>query len=162
MTNQRETGCSVKATLTFEQRVKFAEIEIQMLQSRFDKFDLQFQGNRKLAVTITAAALAASSKLNPAIVLLAALGASLVLLFLEVFHRRVFFSRLVERHLLLRGSINDPSRLSGLLIYDPFNDTGLQVPQEWRVERSGLFQYEMYTFYLLLAAAPVLVLFLAF
>jgi hypothetical protein len=157
MTSQLEMIDPSKPALTFEQRVKFAEIEIQMIQSRFDKFDTQFAGNRKLAVTMTAAAIAAASKLNPTIVLFSASGASLVLLGLEVFNRKVFFSRLVERHLLLRGWLNETERLHEMLIYDPFNDSGLQVPLEWRLERSGLFRFEMYVFYLLLAAAPILV-----
>lgn len=145
-------------SLTLEQRLKFAEIEVGMIQSRFDKFDQQFQGNRKLAVTITAAALAASSALDRRIVLLAACGAALIFLGIEIFHRRTLFARLVERHLLLRAALNNPTMLLTLVVYDPFNDTSVEVPKKWRREKSRLFQYEMYIFYLTLAAIPVLVL----
>jgi hypothetical protein len=107
------TSNSVQGQLSFEQRLKFAEIEIQLIQSRFDKFDQQFHGNRKLAVTLTAAALAASTALDRYVVLLAARGAVLILLGLEQFQRRTLFSGLVERHLLLPAALNDPSRLAG-------------------------------------------------
>jgi hypothetical protein len=131
-----------------------------LIQSRFDKFDKQFQENRKLAVTITVAALAASTALDRSIVLLAASGASLILLGIEIFQRQQLFARLVERHLLLRAALNDPSYLMRLIVYDPFNDTSAEVPKEWLKERAVLFQYEMYVIYLSLAGAPLLALFL--
>jgi len=158
---QRTNPTSVEPRdLTFEQRLKFAEIEIAMIQSRFDKFDQQFQGNRKLAVTITAAALAASTALDRSLVLLAACGSALIFLGLEIFQRRTLFARLVERHLLLRAALNDPSTLLKLVIYDPFNDTSVEVTQKWRQEKSRQCLYEMYIFYLALAAVPLLALLL--
>lgn len=156
----QDKSAEAALALTFEQRLKFAEIEIQMIQSRFDKFDQLFQGNRKLAVTITAAALVASTALDRHVVLLAASGAALILLGLEVFHRKALFGRLVERHLLLRAALNEPSRLLDLVIYDPFNDSSIEVPRCWR-DISELFRYEMYIFYLVLATVPLLILFVA-
>lgn len=138
-----------------QELLKFAEIEVGLIQSRFDKFDQQFQGNRRLVITIVAAALAASTTLDRGVVLLAASTASVILLFLEAFQRETLFNGLVERHLLLRAALNDMAILKSIVIYDPFNDMAAEVPKRWKKEKADLFKYEMYVFYFIAATIPV-------
>ena len=141
--------------LTFEHRLKFAEIEVQLIQSRFDKFDQLFQGNRRFAVALIAAAFATSAALDQKLALYGASFASLIMFWLELSHRKTLFAKLVERHLLLRAALNDPAILMKLVVYDPFNDMGSHVPEDWRAEKSKLFTHEMVVFYLALCLLPI-------
>lgn len=140
--------------LSQEQRVTLLKTEMSLVQSRFDKFDQMFHGNRRYAVTITAAAFATSAALDQKIVLFAASAVTLVLFCLEMFHRVTLFSGLVERHLLLRAALNDPAFMMKLVIYDPFNDMRERIPEKWKLEKTHLFDYEAIAFYLLVAAVP--------
>lgn len=130
--------------------------EMGLVQTRFDKFDQMFHGNRRYAVTITAAAFAASAALDERMVLIVASCVTFVLFILEMFYRKTLFSRLVERHLLLRAALNDSAFLMKLVIYDPFNDMHEKVPDRWKHEKSHLFDYEAIIFYLVVAAVPFL------
>lgn len=143
-------------TLSLEQRLKFAQAEIEIVQSRFDKFDQMFLGNRRLAVTITAAAFATSAALDQKVALFAASGVSVMLLFLEAFHRKNLFAKLVERHLILRAALNEPEALMRTVVYDPFNDMGVAVPEKWHQEKSFHFSLEMIIFYLVVIAIPII------
>lgn len=152
--NARDDGCG-ESGLSREQRVELFKAEMELVQTRFDKFDQMFHGNRRYAVTIVAAAVAASAALDERLVLIAASGVTLVLFGLELFHRRTLVSRLVERHLLLRAALNDEDFLMALVVYDPFNDMRVAVPERWRLEHSRLFDYEAIMFYLVVSIVPL-------
>ncbi len=151
----------VPASLTFDQRVELFKTEMELIQSRFDKFDGLFHGRRKLAVTITAAAFAAGAALDQRIVLLAAAGVTVVLFALELFYRKALFDGLVQRHLIVRAALNDPAFMMSQIVYDPFNDVHSNVPEKWRPEQSRLFQIETVIFYVVVTAAPVVVVYVA-
>ena len=144
------------AGLTLEQRLRFAEVEIELVQSRFDKFDQLFLGNKKFTVAIAAAALAASAALDQRLALVGASGVALVMFGLEWFHRRTLFAKLVQRHLLLRAALNEPGEIMKLVVYDPFNDMDRPQHPAWRAQKSWWLNCEMYIFYGVLCVLPLL------
>lgn len=151
------TSLHTSPAITFDQRVDFFKVQMELIQSRFDKFDQIFQSNRKFSITIIAAAFAASVALDQKMVLLVAAGVTIVLFALEMLYRRTLFAGLVQMHLIVRAALNDPAFMTRLIVYDPFNDMRLKVSERWMPERSHLLDIETVIFYIVMAAVPIII-----
>lgn len=148
-------------SLKNDQKLRFLEIEVGLVQSRFDKMDQQFQWNRKITVTIIFASAAASTALSidAKAFLIASAIVPYAFLIIELFHRMTLFRKLVQRHIILRAALNDTSIIDKITIYDPFNDMDFKVKKRWGNEISIVYHIEMFLFYILLSLIPLAVLF---
>jgi hypothetical protein len=155
--NQALQQQSSEHALSRSERIHLLGLEMQLLQSRFDKYDdLIFRSRGWLIVVVVATLGAGISGQNPNLAYLASAVAAFFYV-VEGLWRLLYLSRFVHRYKYLRDKINSKNPLEGLKVYDLTNELGGPKPSKWKDFRTVFLRVEPLFFYSVLCIGPLIV-----
>ncbi len=138
-----------------EQRFELLKVEMELLQSRFDKYDdLIFKTRNLLTVLMTALYSFGITQYEASLLALGVCLAPASWL-LEVVWRAEFWYQYVQRYRHIRNSLNEGSRAQSLALYDLSNHYGSKVTniQKFRACASNLEPAIFYSFWFVLGVS---------
>lgn len=116
-------------TLTQEQRLDLLKVEMQLLQTVFNKYDDMMFRSRNWFITLWAATIGFSFTIKTPVVALAASGLALLYWFFEGNIRSQHWYKYVVRYRVLREALNkEPFALEDLTLYDLTHHLGKEKP----------------------------------
>lgn len=141
------------------ERLEILRSEMELLQSRFDKYDDLIFRNRGWMVTIIVALLGAAITLHQ--LDLATLAAAVALLFylVEVVWRFNYWHKYVTRYRFIRDWLYNKRPIDDLWLYDLTHKYGLPVPW-WKRLKECSVRFEVMFFYGSLAGGSILLRYL--